>query len=93
MLCYGHFGATLQGKERAGLHKGQLEFWLDAISLAKDDCSRNGQELLQACLARLLENDPLLAAFGSLPSAVRAREKFFLENSIRGFLEYLESRA
>ncbi|MDI6797806.1 MAG: MBL fold metallo-hydrolase [Desulfatibacillaceae bacterium] len=93
MLCYGHFGATLDGKKRAGAHKEQLKAWLETIRRTKDLGRKTGEDLLQGCLDRLLESDPFLAAFANLPMAVRAREKFFLENSIRGFLEYLESRA
>jgi glyoxylase-like metal-dependent hydrolase (beta-lactamase superfamily II) len=93
ILCYGHFGATLDGKKRAGAHKGQLLAWLETIKKARDQCAKDKKEPLPACLDRLLESDPFLAAFGKMPLAVRAREKFFLENSIRGFLEYLESRA
>ena len=74
-------------------HRKQLLLW---ERLIKDemDHHKNGietQDLIAACLTRLLKEDPLMATFGQLPQDVQERETDFLQNSIRGFLGWLDS--
>ena len=37
----------------------------------------------------LISSDPFMAGYRALPEDLRSRERFFIENSIEGFLEYL----
>jgi hypothetical protein len=46
---------------------------------------------VDACMQRLMEEDPLMAAFDQLAPEVKEREIYFLRNSIKGYLGYLES--
>jgi hypothetical protein len=75
-------------------HRKQLLLW---ERLIKDemDHHKNGietQDLIVACLTRLLKEDPLMATFGQLPQDVQEREINFLQNSIMGYLGWLDSK-
>ncbi|MGD9121953.1 MAG: hypothetical protein PVG59_14820, partial [Desulfobacterales bacterium] len=43
------------------------------------------------CLTQLLREDKLMGTFDQLPVDIQAREKYFLKNSINGYLGYLDS--
>lgn len=88
ILCYGHFGASRNGRRLLEAHRRQLLDWARTVG---DVAAGRASEAdpVEACLARLLQTDPLLAPFGQMPREVRRRERGFLRNSIRGFLGYL----
>ena len=88
LYCYGHFGCTKSTPELLTAHKRQLLRWRDVIADEKKRDSTHG--LARRCLQRLIHTDPLLGAFDLMPEAVQARERYFLTNSIRGFIGYLE---
>jgi glyoxylase-like metal-dependent hydrolase (beta-lactamase superfamily II) len=92
-ICYGHFGIQKDAAKMLQAHRKQLLLW---ESLIKDemDQHRNGigtQDHIAACLKRLLKEDPLMALFDQLPPDVQEREINFLQNSISGYLGWLES--
>jgi hypothetical protein len=41
------------------------------------------------CVDGLLAEDPLLGAFGLFPQPAQERERYFLKNSVSGFLGWL----
>lgn len=89
LLCYGHFGATTQTPYMLEEHKKQIFQWADII---RDEMARSQEPaLLDQCLEKLLAGDERLKNFHQLDSAAQEREKFFLLNSIKGFLQYLEN--
>jgi hypothetical protein len=49
-------------------------------------------EVLEAAVARLLAEDPLLRTWNRLSPPVQQRESYFLKNSVRGFVGYLADR-
>ncbi len=90
LLCYGH---TEWSADAAGLlekHKEQLFFWRDCIA-AELNKSGGTPEPVEPCLEHLLQVDPLLKHFPDLSPAVARRERYFLRNSIKGFLGYLQA--
>lgn len=89
ILCYGHFGAVRDGRRRLAAHRRQLLEWAEIIAAVTAGLPAE-VDPVEACLARLLEADPLLAAFHVLPEDVCGRERGFLRNSIRGFIGYLK---
>jgi len=86
-LCYGHFGMTRRTPELLEAHRQQLHRWAAIIAPLLVD--QTADAFLDRCRQRLLANDPLLAGFSALPLPVRQRENGFLNNSIRGFVGYL----
>lgn len=89
ILCYGHFGQSDNSKEMLLRFRRQLLRWKDIV-LAE---SRKGEDSLASrCMASLLEKDPELVRFSDMSPDLQGRERFFLANSIRGFIEYLRSK-
>ena len=88
-ICYSHFGLNADALMMLEAHRGQLLLW---EALIKDEI-RDGaaKDRPVACLKRLLKEDPLMAAFDQLPPDIQERETFFLQNSIKGYLGYLEA--
>ena len=84
-ICYGHFGAAEGAREMLTFAKEQLLFWKDVIlGLLRGKAEPGDEELF---LEELLERDPFLAAWRRMDHDIRERERMFLHNSIRGYLE------
>jgi hypothetical protein len=49
------------------------------------------EDHVTASLERLLKEDPLMATFDQLPADIQEREIYFLQNSISGYLGWLET--
>ena len=88
-ICYGHFGIHADGVEMLQIHRRQLQFWeklLRTEGKKFDEADR-----VSGCLELLLRKDVLMANFNQLPSDIQGREKYFLKNSINGYLGYIGS--
>jgi len=83
-ICFGHFGSTGNTPAVFTGHRDQLLFWRQAIDGQR--AQNPGEGLVERCMAHLLAADPNLAAFGRLSPAARQRERYFMANSIRGYL-------
>ncbi len=91
VICYGHYGTARNGLERLVQHRNQLFMWKDII---KNELIKATAELdISACLDRLLAEDPFLAGFSELHADIQQRERFFMQNSIKGFVGYLQTLA
>lgn len=88
-ICYAHFGIHPEAVKMLKLHRRQLQFWEKLIGAEMNRYAASDRT--SACLQRLLEEDTLLATFDQLPPDVQKREKYFLQNSIAGYLGYLSS--
>ncbi|GFN24164.1 MBL fold metallo-hydrolase [Thermanaeromonas sp. C210] len=89
-ICFGHFGWASRGKTMLNLARQQLYRW-EAIIIAT--CRRvrvrEEREWLSLLGNELLSRDPLLRGFERLEPDIRRRERYFLENNLKGYLEYL----
>ncbi len=90
IICYGHTAMKNEAVVWLERHRRQLRFWEEEIS----DAARTASEerLIEACLERLVESDPSMKGLAYAGEAVRGREHFFIQNSIRGFIGYLKDR-
>jgi len=86
-LCYGHFGKEENSRDMLGRFRLQLLRWKDVI-LA--EVQKGEEDLVPRCMVALLEKDPELARFGDMAPEFQDRERFFLTNSINGFIGYLK---
>jgi glyoxylase-like metal-dependent hydrolase (beta-lactamase superfamily II) len=87
-LCYGHYGMVEDGVVKLKTMRRQLFSWKAII---EDEIKRSEDEnLMAACIKRLLQEDPLAANLDRLPETAKARETYFLQNSVKGFLGYLQ---
>lgn len=93
-ICYGHFGIKEDAIGMLKMHREQLFLWKEII---EDEMIRlngpNAEDFLESCLQRLLKEDRHLNGFSYMDETVQARERGFLENSIKGFIGYLQTVA
>lgn len=82
-LCYGHGGCVPAERDTLDRYQRQLLRWRDIILSA---VSQDKDEIFQA----LVQGDEELARLQALERPEFDREKFFISNSIAGFLGYLK---
>ncbi|MFO7784180.1 MAG: MBL fold metallo-hydrolase [Thermodesulfobacteriota bacterium] len=87
LLCYAHFGKAENSRRMLGRFRDQLLRWRDILASLLREHPDAGAEL---CLKTLLRDDPELESFSALDPAIRDRERFFMVNSIHGYLGYLK---
>ncbi len=87
-LCYGHYGMAADAAMMLQNHRRQLFEWKTIIG---DEIKQaDAEDLIEACVKRLLKVDPLLANFHNLSEHFKERETYFLKNSIKGFVDHLK---
>ena len=87
-IAFAHYGVsdnTGRWYERA---RRQLELWLECVGRWQG----RGRLQFDAMIEQLVAEDPDFAGFTSLPDDIRRRERFYVENSLRGMWRYLEDR-
>lgn len=84
-ICYAHFGEARNSREMLARFRDQLLRWHDLLRAV---AAVHPEPEVAFCTEHLLAEDPELKLFPNLPSDVRARERFLMENSVRGFLDY-----
>lgn len=87
-LCYGHYGMVEDGVNKLRTMRQQLFSWKTII--AEEIKRSDDDHLTAACLERILQEDLLAANLDHLPEAAKARETYFLKNSLKGFIGYLK---
>ncbi|MBN2361155.1 MAG: MBL fold metallo-hydrolase [Deltaproteobacteria bacterium] len=85
-MCYAHFGQAESSHRMLRRQRAQLLLWEEIIG---DEMAKSDMKLLERCLIRLLAEDREIAAFGDMSPAEQERERFFLGNSIKGYLEFV----
>jgi hypothetical protein len=88
-ICYAHFGKADSSHEMLKRNRDQI---LDWEKIIRRELLSDANDLIERCVKRLISEDPELNAFRQLESNVQKRETFFIQNSIKGYLQYLESR-
>jgi glyoxylase-like metal-dependent hydrolase (beta-lactamase superfamily II) len=92
-IFYAHTGSHPSSREMLERYRQQLFFWMARIDEIQKKHSSE-KEILRDCTETLLKEDPLLKGFARVSHpGTRERELYFIENSIKGFLGYLEDRA
>ena len=88
-LCYGHTAMKHDAVDWLKKHRQQLRSWETLIG--EEMRLKNEDRLIPACIDRLIGSDPLMQGLSFAPEAVVRRERFFIENSVKGFIGYLEN--
>jgi glyoxylase-like metal-dependent hydrolase (beta-lactamase superfamily II) len=91
-LCYSHFGIGDGARERLSRHKNQMLFWEQVIGELFEE-HQHADDLEEKCARKLQAEDPLMKNFGALPPMIHEREAYYVRNSIKGFLGWLEAKA
>ena len=87
-ICYSHFGRGEGSHRLLRRFRDQLLRWKALIS---SEISLGSRELVERCVNRLLTDDPNLAAFKDMPPDVQRRERNFMANSVRGYVQFLQT--
>jgi len=88
ILCFGHFGHS----SNRGIVKEfqeQLLRWKHTIQGVLSKHYLSEDTLIEECITRLKEEDPLFGKIERLDKDIQGRERYYAGNSIRGFLSYL----
>ncbi len=87
-IYYAHFGKADSSHEMLKRSKNQILNWEKII---RRERSSDSKSLIERCVESLLTEDPELDAFQYIDAVVQKRELFFFQNSIKGYLQYLNS--
>lgn len=89
-IYFAHAGSHPSSHEMLRLYRDQLFLWKDLIAgVLKSD----PKDPVERATEVLLEKDPLLNCFQQMEPFSQERERFFMANSIAGFVGYLKSQA
>ena len=86
-IRYAHFGEAASSHRMLHIFRDQVIRW-EAIIGELVRQSGNTQDIIKNCIDLLLEKDPNLAAFSIMDPDTQAREKIFMANGVRGFVEF-----
>jgi glyoxylase-like metal-dependent hydrolase (beta-lactamase superfamily II) len=86
-----HFGRVDSSIEYLRRFKRQVLLWEELVS--KIVCQyHNSKDLDSRCLEKIMREDHELRNFHLLPQDCMERERFFLKNSISGYIGYIKKR-
>jgi glyoxylase-like metal-dependent hydrolase (beta-lactamase superfamily II) len=88
-MVVGHYGMKPNGGRLLARHREQLLFWEQWMSAHIEQYA--AEESVERYAEGLLAEDPLLSAFSLFPPPAQARERYFLKNSVSGFLGWLRN--
>ena len=86
-LVFAHYGLVHDAGKYLHIARAQLDLWVRGVA-ATAATAPEGRE--GAILAWLLEHDEYYCNVEQLPEDIRARERYFLGNSLRGMIEYVD---
>ena len=88
-IFYGHGGSHPESRRMLKAYREQLFLWKEVIAQSLAERSDASPEEV---IERLLLKDPFLRCFPKMDPSVQERERYFMGNSIAGFVGYLQSR-
>jgi len=88
-ICYAHFGKAKSSHRLLHRFRNQLIQWNEII---KEEMCTGQRHIVERSIERLLEKDPNIKAFEAMEPEIRNRERFFLTNSVRGYVGFLQER-
>lgn len=86
-LVFAHYGLVEEGGQYLRIARAQLDLWVRGVA-ATAAIPPEGREA--AIIAWLLAHDEHYRNVEQLPEDIRARERYFLGNSLRGMIEYVD---
>jgi len=90
-IYYGHLGRGEHSLPLLNRFRKQLLRWHRIVR--NEHIAESSEDLEQRSIDALLLDDPELAAFDLMDPATRERERFFIGNSVRGYLGYIHGGA
>ena len=87
-ICYTHFGEAQSSHRMVRRFRAQVLRWHEII---REEMSDDSNDLLTRCLERLLKEDDDLQAYETMGRDMQEREAFFIVNSIKGYIDFLQT--
>jgi len=87
-ICYAHFGEATNSRQMLRRFRAQILRWKEVV---QKEMSGGSDDLMMRCVDSLLEKDPDLKAFMLMDPDTQKRERFFMSNSVRGYIEFLQN--
>ena len=88
-ICYAHFGDAPSSRQMLKRFRAQVLRWKEVV---EKEVAAGPKDLIMRCVDRLLEKDPDLKAFALMDPDTQDRERFFMGNSVRGYIGFLEAQ-
>ncbi|WP_290596627.1 MULTISPECIES: MBL fold metallo-hydrolase [unclassified Archaeoglobus] len=89
-VCFGHFGFKRDSLEIIEKAKKQLRLWVDTVyDIACRRDFEGEEQILKQAREELLEKDRRFSRYHLLDEDIKRREDFFINNSLRGILDYV----
>lgn len=87
-MVFAHYGLVETALDHLRLARRQLALWVKGVAATAeaDPAAREA-----ALVAWLLEHDAQYRNVSLLPADIRARERYFLGNTLRGMIEYVDA--
>ncbi len=86
-LCFAHYGCQSGEADFFRNALNQLDLWLKILK----EALKAGISDASILTERLLERDDRLKSFFAMPKDIQERERYFIANSIRGMVGYLQN--
>ncbi|MFP4642058.1 MAG: MBL fold metallo-hydrolase [Chloroflexota bacterium] len=86
-IYYAHFGPQPDAPKRLKEYREMLKLWFDTISKG---LTRNLSP--DEMLSELISQDGNLATIDTLPAEEYQRERYFLTNAVKGFMQYIQKQ-
>jgi glyoxylase-like metal-dependent hydrolase (beta-lactamase superfamily II) len=89
LVCLGHYGCREDAAALFERARRQLDCWVDTV---ERHFRKGSDPFEETVLADLIDTDPDMSGWQSLPKDIQARERHFCFNSIRGIRGYLAKK-
>ena len=89
-ICYGHYGLRDDAGSMLKMAREQVQFW---VTLMEERQSKGMAPDEEEIFAEILATDPCVSSFYEMDPDKREREAYFMKNSIKGMLKYLDGKA
>lgn len=87
-IYFAHLGEAESSHRLLEISREQLTQWKEIIYDYAAGGQMDDEKLINRCIDILLEKDPNLLAFGQMDPDTQKRERFFMANSVKGFIGY-----
>jgi glyoxylase-like metal-dependent hydrolase (beta-lactamase superfamily II) len=87
-MVFAHYGLVDTALDHLAIARNQLLLWTRGVAETADIEGSRREEVL---IAWLLEHDEQYRNTYRLPSDIQARERYFLGNTLRGMIEYVDA--
>jgi len=89
-IYFAHFGEAESSHRLLEISREQLMLWKEIIYDYAAGGHMDGDDFISGCIDILLERDPNLMAFPRMDPDTRKRERFFMANSVKGFIGFFK---